>query len=77
MASRSSQYTKKGNFCSESSQEADKCFYKRLQLAFVNLSSAGDQAQCPKYVGKCWATEPYPQSSGDKQNFNPPLYSPP
>jgi hypothetical protein len=40
------QYTKKGGFYSESSQKADnQHFYKKLQLVYLDLSSAGNQAQ--------------------------------
>jgi hypothetical protein len=47
-ANRVPQYTEKGSLCSESSPEEDnQTFYKRLQLVYLYLSNAGDQAWCP------------------------------
>jgi hypothetical protein len=36
----------------------------------LDVSSAGDQAQCPKHMGKCLATDPYSQSNGEKKHCN-------
>jgi hypothetical protein len=46
---RSTQCTK-GSLYSESSLEANnQPFYKRFQLVYLDVSSAGDQAQCPEH----------------------------
>jgi hypothetical protein len=71
MASSGSQYTKKESIYSKPSPEVDNPpFYKRFQLVFLNLSSDGDQVQCPKQVSECLATEPYPKSIGEKSHLN-------
>jgi hypothetical protein len=60
-ASSSNQYTRKGRFYSESSPEVNNwSFYKGLQWVYHNLSNAGDQAQCPKHMSKCLASDSYP-----------------
>jgi hypothetical protein len=47
-------YTKKGSFYRESITGADhRPFYKKFQLVFFDLKSAGYQAPSPKYVSVC------------------------
>jgi hypothetical protein len=56
----SPQYKKKRSFCSENSPKVNnRPLYKKLQLAYLDLSQARNQAQNSENVNECLATELY------------------